>query len=53
MALIAAMVLWSKLPHDGEVDAQYRNEHSQRLLQGLREDDQQQAGIYGAVDETP
>ncbi|KAG0022717.1 hypothetical protein BGZ82_010941 [Podila clonocystis] len=52
MALVATIVLWSKLPHDDEVDAQYRSEHSQRLLQGLRDDDQQQAGNYGSVDET-
>ncbi|KAG0016345.1 hypothetical protein BGZ81_011236 [Podila clonocystis] len=52
LALIATLVLWSKLPRDDEVDAQYRSEHSQRLLQGLRDDDQQQAGNYGSVDET-
>ncbi|KAF9305727.1 hypothetical protein BGZ74_009176 [Mortierella antarctica] len=52
VALVATMVLWSKLPHDDDVDAQYRHEHSQRLLQGLRDDDQQRAGNYGTVDET-
>ncbi|KAG0089923.1 hypothetical protein BGZ92_003979 [Podila epicladia] len=52
LALVATMVLWSKLPHDDDVDAQYRREHSQRLLQGLRDDDQERAGNYGTVDET-
>lgn len=50
MALVATMVLWSKLPHDDDIDAQYRAEHSQRLLRGLREDDQQER-TYGSVGE--
>ncbi|KAI9234624.1 MAG: Tetraspanin family-domain-containing protein [Podila humilis] len=51
MALVTTMVLWSKLPHDDDIDAQYRTEHSQRLLRGLREDDQQER-TYGSVNET-
>ncbi|ORZ28963.1 Tetraspanin family-domain-containing protein [Lobosporangium transversale] len=42
LALAATVVLWLQLPRDNEVEQLYRTEHSQRLLQGLRQEDQEQ-----------
>ncbi|KAI8357680.1 hypothetical protein B0O80DRAFT_424671 [Mortierella sp. GBAus27b] len=65
LALASAMLLWAHLPSDDQIEEQYRGEHSQRLLQGLREEDQQQGqpyrtsetlngqGQYGATDNQP
>ncbi|KAF9423336.1 hypothetical protein BGZ94_008325 [Podila epigama] len=54
LALVATMVLWSKLPRGDELDEQYRTEHSRSLLRGLQEDDRRQAATqgYGTIGDT-
>ncbi|KAG0054775.1 hypothetical protein BGZ83_010451 [Gryganskiella cystojenkinii] len=39
LALIATASLLNKIPHDGNVDFQRRNEHSRALLRGMCEED--------------
>ncbi|KAF9363036.1 hypothetical protein BGX34_005013 [Mortierella sp. NVP85] len=58
LALASTVALWSQLPSEHQIEGQYREEHSRRLLQGLRDEDQAQRtesrdenrGRYGTTD---
>ncbi|KAF8985071.1 hypothetical protein BGZ46_006033 [Entomortierella lignicola] len=42
LALVSAIALWPQIPRDDEVEGQYLVEHSERVLRGLQEEDQEQ-----------
>ncbi|KAF9303707.1 hypothetical protein BGZ91_009064, partial [Linnemannia elongata] len=46
LALLATIALLKKLPSDDTIEDRYSAEHSQRLLRGLRNEDEGRAG-YG------
>ncbi|KAF9209758.1 hypothetical protein BGZ49_001400 [Haplosporangium sp. Z 27] len=42
LALVFAIALWPQIPRDDELEGQYLVEHSERVLRGLQEEDQEQ-----------